>query len=359
MARIPVVLVLIALLSLTASAQLVRDHTDAGEVRGFHGPGSSGRIKRSFQSDAEARAEFGRILSAVGLSWITDRVTLRASAETDNAEAGIAKNGERFIFYNAAFMQKVKQKTADHWSLVSILAHEVGHHLAFHTEIEGRWHEFELEADYFSGFVLRRLGATLDQAHAAMRAIAPKQASQTHPGLDQRLQAIAIGWTDGGAQGTPRGLKKADEAAALAVPPAARPEPPPAQASMPDMGNLWRTGRLAGLAVLLDYGRDPASLQAGRALARLLREVGGNVVPPGTPADIVVRQQVDVRRSEAIGKREAAVTINVACSCADAAYVLRGAGEGPDFEIAIERALQEALRPLERQLRGMRPISRP
>jgi hypothetical protein len=344
MARIPVVLVLIALLSLTASAQLVRDHADAGEVRGFHGPGSSGRVTRSFQSDAEARAEFGRILSAVGLSWITDRVTLRASAETDNAEAGIAKNGERFIFYNAAFMQKVKQKTADHWSLVSMLAHEVGHHLAFHTEIEGRWHEFELEADYFSGFVLRRLGATLDQTHAAMRAIAPKQASQTHPGLDQRLQAIAIGWT---------------EAAALAVPPAARPEPPSAQASKPDMGDLWRTGRLGGLAVLLDYGRDPASLQAGRALAGLLREVGGNVVPPGTPADIVVRQQVDVRRSEAIGKREAAVTINVACSCADAAYVLRGAGEGPDFEIAIERALQDALRPLERQLRSIRPISRP
>jgi formylglycine-generating enzyme required for sulfatase activity len=208
--RIVVALLLVTLLPLTASAQLVRDHDGEGGVRGFHGPAGAGRIKRSFQSDGEARAEFERILSAIGLTWITDRVALRASAETPNAEAGIGKNGERFIFYNALFMRKLRQRTADDWSPVSILAHEVGHHLAFHTETDGRWHEFELEADYFSGFVMRRLGATLDQANAAMRAISPKQASQTHPGLDQRLQAITIGWTDGGGQGPPRGLKKAD-----------------------------------------------------------------------------------------------------------------------------------------------------
>jgi hypothetical protein len=46
------------LLPLTASAQQVRDHDGEGGVRGFHGTGGTGRIKRSFQSDAEARAEF-------------------------------------------------------------------------------------------------------------------------------------------------------------------------------------------------------------------------------------------------------------------------------------------------------------
>lgn len=191
-----------------AAAQFMMDHSAQGSLRSFHGTGAPSRIKRSFQSDTEARAELDRILSAVGLNWISDRIALRSSAETENAEAGIGKDNERFIFYNVTFMQKLKAKTKEQWTLVSILAHELGHHLAFHTEITGNDHKFELEADYFSGFVLRRLGATLDQAHAAMKEISPKEATKTHPGLDQRLQVIGIGWTDGGQQGAPHGLKE-------------------------------------------------------------------------------------------------------------------------------------------------------
>jgi hypothetical protein len=193
----------------SAPAQFMRDHEVEGGVRGFHGV-RGGKITRSFQSDAEADAEFKRILSAVGLGYVTDRITLRATSQTPNAEAFIDdKTGERFIFYNASFMQRVKERAAEDWSPISILAHEVGHHLAFHTAIAGNDQKYELEADYFSGFVLRRLGATLDQAQAAMRVISPKTPGLTHPGLDDRLQAITIGWKDGGAPGTPPGLKEA------------------------------------------------------------------------------------------------------------------------------------------------------
>jgi len=139
----------------SAPAQFMRDHEAEGGVRGFHGARSVGKITRSFQSDAE----FKRILSAVGLGYVADRITLRATAQTPNAEAFIdEKTGERFI--NASFIQRVKQRAAEGWSPISILAHEVGHHLAFHTGIARNDHKFELEADYFSGFVLRRLGAT-------------------------------------------------------------------------------------------------------------------------------------------------------------------------------------------------------
>jgi len=195
---------------------MVRDHDREGGLRGFHGSGSAGRIKRSFQSDAEARAELDRILAAIGLSWMTDRIKLRSSAEAQNAEAFIADNDERLVLYNATFMQRLKERTADDWSLVAILAHEVGHHLAWHTKIDGNDHLFELEADRFSGFIMRRLGATLDQAHAAMRLVSPKEASKTHPGLDQRLEAITLGWRDGGTQGPPQ--------AAAARPPAPQPQ---------------------------------------------------------------------------------------------------------------------------------------
>jgi Caspase domain len=190
-----------------AQEKIVRNHDEEGGVRRFHDENIAQGISRIFKADVEAREEFLRIVSTIGLSGIHDRITLRASAETDNAEAGIAKNGERFIFYNATFMQNLKATTGEHWTLVSILAHEIGHHLALHTELQGRWHEFELEADYFSGFVLRRLGASLDQSHAAMGAISPAEASLTHPGLKQRLEVITIGWTDGGSGEPPRGLK--------------------------------------------------------------------------------------------------------------------------------------------------------
>ena len=97
------------------------------------------------------------------------------------------RSGERFIFYDALFLQKLKQKTADDWSLVGILAHEVGHHVYGHTLIDGHHHKFELQADYFAGFVLRRLGATLDQAHAAMREISPER----HPNASWARRPVA------------------------------------------------------------------------------------------------------------------------------------------------------------------------
>ena len=205
MSKSSLCLVFALAMQIPAHAQRVREH-GGQTLRGFHGTSiRPGAMTRSFQSDAEAEAEFARILAAVGLTYLSDRITLRASADTPNAAAFI-ENGERLIFYNADFMQKLKRRTAEQWTLVSILAHELGHHLAFHTEVTGNDHKYELEADYFSGFVLRRLGASLAQSQLAMETIGSKVATRTHPALADRLQVITIGWTDGGQPGTPRGL---------------------------------------------------------------------------------------------------------------------------------------------------------
>src|SRR5262245_33375602 len=83
-----------------APAQLVRDH-DTQTLRSFHGPAT--RIRRSFQSDAEARAVFKQILAVTGLAGMEDRIVVRASAETPYAEAFVEKTAdkeERLIFYN-------------------------------------------------------------------------------------------------------------------------------------------------------------------------------------------------------------------------------------------------------------------
>jgi hypothetical protein len=58
----------------------------------------------------------------------------------------------------------------------------------------------ELEADFFSGYVMAKMGATLNEAKAAMSKIASNEASASHPGKSDRLNAIARGWNS--ASGT-------------------------------------------------------------------------------------------------------------------------------------------------------------
>jgi hypothetical protein len=71
----------------------------------------------------------------------------------------------------------------------------VGHHLQGHTlQAGGSRPPTELEADRYSGYVLFRMGATLDQSQAAMRALGSDTGSATHPDRSSRLAAITNGW---------------------------------------------------------------------------------------------------------------------------------------------------------------------
>ena len=52
----------------------------------------------------------------------------------------------------------------------------------------------ELEADEFSGFVLRKMGATLTEAQSALQLLANPYGSLTHPPAKDRLRAVEAGW---------------------------------------------------------------------------------------------------------------------------------------------------------------------
>jgi hypothetical protein len=92
-------------------------------------------------------------------------------------------------------MERVRRTTNTDWSAISILAHEIGHHLQGHTLLRGGSRpEIELQADRYSGYVLQRMGASLDEAQIAMRNLGSQSGSATHPGRDARLAAIANGW---------------------------------------------------------------------------------------------------------------------------------------------------------------------
>ena len=48
--------------------------------------------------------------------------------------------------------------------------------------------------DFYTGFILNRLGADLEQAQAVIRITASPGGSRSHPPRRERLEAIALGW---------------------------------------------------------------------------------------------------------------------------------------------------------------------
>ncbi|MFD2245505.1 membrane-binding protein [Pontibacter ruber] len=139
---------------------------------------------------AGARDIITEIIDVVGLK---PRFEIR-SANIENA-AAVIYNGKRYILYNERFLDAINNAVHTDWAGVSILAHEIGHHLNGHTlSRSGSNHADELEADEFSGFVLRKMGASLDEAQAAINLLSEEEHTPTHPGRSYRLAAISKGW---------------------------------------------------------------------------------------------------------------------------------------------------------------------
>lgn len=112
----------------------------------------------------------------------------------NNAFAAIYKN-KRIIAYDPALFRDVDLYSKSYWSSLSILAHEIGHHLNGHTlDEEGSNYKSELEADKFSGFILYKMGASFDEAQLAIKTLGSNEGSVTHPSKRDRLKAIGDGW---------------------------------------------------------------------------------------------------------------------------------------------------------------------
>src|SRR5690554_135798 len=73
-------------------------------------------------------------------------------ASINNAVATIIDN-KRYILYDPELLSYTDMTSKNHWSSMSILAHEIGHHLSGHTiNSKGSNPKDELEADTYSGF---------------------------------------------------------------------------------------------------------------------------------------------------------------------------------------------------------------
>ena len=179
----------------------------------------------NFGLDIESERGLDRILSVIGAS---KRFVLQPCDNINNAVATSFK-GIRYILYDRDFMSSLN--SGDNWENLFILAHEVGHHINGHSldlvlyaseivEPESLFNKRkqELEADEFAGFVLAKLGATIEQTSSAINLMASDDDDtySTHPSKSKRLAAINKGYKKGKGKETviyetPNKLKTAEE----------------------------------------------------------------------------------------------------------------------------------------------------
>jgi hypothetical protein len=144
-----------------------------------------------FQTRPAAQKAVELIVSRSGLK---QNFYVMECPNIDNCFAA-ARNGERLIVYDASFMRRVNSMTQTDWGAMSILAHEIGHHLQGHTIKQGGSDPGrELEADEFSGFVMYQMGASLKDAQSAIWKLTTDYDSGSHPPRRKRMASIKKGY---------------------------------------------------------------------------------------------------------------------------------------------------------------------
>lgn len=166
-----------------------------------------------FNPSFYAKHQFQRVLNASGY---TGPLCFYASFQVQNALAASKPiysmeypygfiRYDRFIIYNPNFMRHMEFTSGNEFVTLSIFAHELGHHFYAHTDnfnpiIKHPWDK-EVEADYYSGYVLAKLGAKAADLEQSQRLMFSMWPSATHPDSYRRISSIIKGWKDGGGIG--------------------------------------------------------------------------------------------------------------------------------------------------------------
>jgi hypothetical protein len=142
----------------------------------------------------EAQDIINDICRKIGVS--SKSFTLEA-ANVKNAEALIL-NEQRYIHYNPLYVRKLRIEGQTDWSMIFVLAHEIGHHINGDLLINSDYEKSqidELAADKFAGCALARLGASLDDVKKAAL-ILNETGDNSHPPRDTRIVMAIRGWED-------------------------------------------------------------------------------------------------------------------------------------------------------------------
>ncbi|MDF0673336.1 MAG: hypothetical protein P0120_03185 [Nitrospira sp.] len=145
------------------------------------------------------------ILGILEDTTATGGYELKSSSDVSSAEAIVLKVAgsnvpRRLIVYNPGWLQSDTVPEEGRWTVKGVLAHEIGHHVHSHLL---SWEQsqsvdrpdFELKADYYTGWILSQMGANLEQAKLAVTKFTNNKPPPSYPPKDARALMVESGWT--------------------------------------------------------------------------------------------------------------------------------------------------------------------
>jgi hypothetical protein len=158
---------------------------------------------RTRQAGRRIVARPARSNDASGVPQVVDRIQnvlrFQASIEVmiarqsqDNAFATIA-GGRRLIVIDTDFLEASNRRSGSDWAAIQVIAHELGHFIAGKSPFPQIG---ELNADYWSGVALQRLGSSKRAATSAFVVHGDDADTPTHPSASRRRLKVEKGWMD-------------------------------------------------------------------------------------------------------------------------------------------------------------------
>lgn len=157
--------------------------------RGWMHEGGNYVVKEIVGNDQTGLLEVVRQIKKV--SDIDDERFRVMLAKHENNARALLQNGQRYLIIDVDFLVMANERCHNKWAAISILAHETGHHI---SNFEGTPHQAELKADWWSGYILQKLGASERSAIAAMSVIGDEHDSESHPNKYTRIESIKKGY---------------------------------------------------------------------------------------------------------------------------------------------------------------------
>ena len=127
-------------------------------------------------------------------------ISVYLAKDENNCFATVGQGGIRMLVTDVDFLQEVNDESGTKWGAISVIAHEVGHHIAGFNHHPNQ-PDNELDADYWSGYTLQKLGASVNASTKAIMRFGTEQDTETHPNKYSRASIIKKGWEDA-ANGT-------------------------------------------------------------------------------------------------------------------------------------------------------------
>ncbi len=152
---------------------------------------------RFLQGNYENDTQIDKIINDISSMLGLEKNFVYVNSPGINNCIALNYDGFRYILYDKSFLNKLaKNNNPKNPVYISVLAHEIGHHLQGHTLKNISEEDLklsEIEADKFSGFIMAKFGYSLMEAQEALSSL-PNTISKTHPPKLQRLKAIQEGF---------------------------------------------------------------------------------------------------------------------------------------------------------------------